>query len=309
MSMTAKLKGMRKWHVDQAGGVDQLTATYQAIRDADPAGTGADLVTSITGLPPIGAAFDSGHPNLIVRGYSFSEGEANEKRVITIDVSCSLRDPQNWDVSQFPPKGQAIQEISFKTGSVSRDFVSDAITGKLVVNSAGQPFDSVPQVDRPAHVFTKVVKTMSAQTWAQYFGMVNQGTITVAGFSCVPHSVRCVQADRTKLWNDEFGFVEQWTIGLQLMENWVKLEGASTLTQIGWDIAVVDSGMMELDSNGDLKQIMVQSAETGKELTVSQPVLLDGQGHAMLASGSTPYAFRFSPYKETTFPSDFYSET
>lgn len=309
MSMTAKLKGYRKWHVDQAGGIDQLTARYQAIRDANPAGDGSDLLATVTGLPPVGEAIDESHPNLIVRGYSFEEGEANEKRVLTIDVNCSLRDPQNWDVSQFPPKGQAIQEISFKTGSVSRDFVSDAITGKLVVNSAGQPFDSVPQVDRPAHVFTKVVKTTSAQTWAQYFGMVNQGTITVAGFTCDPHVVRCVQADRTKLWNDEFGFVEQWTIGLQLMSNWVALAGSSTLTQIGWDIAVVDSGMMELGSNGDLKQIMVQSAETGKELTVSQPVLLDGHGHAMLASGSTPYAFRFSPYKETTFPSDFYSET
>lgn len=313
MSMTAKLKGYRKWHVDQAGGIDQLTARYQAIRDANPAGDGSDLLATVTGLPPVGEAIDESHPNLIVRGYSFEEGEANEKRVLTIDVNCSLRDPQNWDVSQFPPRGQAIQDISFKTGSVSRDFVSDAITGKLVLNSAGQPFDSVPQVDRPAHTFTKVVKSKSAQSWAQYFGMVNSSQITVAGFTCDPHTVRCVQADRLKLWNDEFGFVEQWTIGLQIMSNLVKIEGGSTPTEIGWDIAVVDQGTMELVYHGEgsttLEQIMVQSKETGKMMAVSQPVLLDGSGHAMLAAGSTPYAMRFSPYKETTFPSDFYSES
>lgn len=309
--ITAKLKGFRKWSVDAAGRMTSFTARYVGVRDADPVGVASDLIEEVEGLPAVGEALDSElFPDVRVTGYEVEEADANEKRLLNIDVRCSLRDPQNWDVSQFPPPGQAIQEISFKTGSVSRDFIADAISGKLVLNSAGQPFDSTLQVDRPAHTFTKVVKVKSAQSWAEYYGMVNAAQITVGGFVCAPHVVRCVQADRTKLWNDEYGFVEQWTIGLQLMSNWAALAGASTLTQIGWDVAIVDQGTMEkVTGSNDLRQITVVSAETGKSVAVSKPVLLDGAGHAMLTAGATPYAIRFSPYKETTFPTDFYSET
>lgn len=314
MSMTAKLKGFRKWQVDQGGNLSGFTARYQAIREGNPTGTMADIVTSISGLPPIGEAIDETlFPNMIVRGYSMEEGEINERRIITIDVTCSLRDPQNWDVSQFPPRGQAIQELSFTSGSVSRDLTHDAITGALVLNSAGQPFDSVPQIDVPSPVFRKVLKVKSAKDWAKYQGKVNASAITVGGVSCAPHQVRCVQADRVKLWNDEFGFVEQWTIGLQIMSNVAEIEGESA-TEIGWDLAIVDQGTMQKNDGssgqeGDVVPIMVTSAETGKEIAVSQPVLLDGQGYAMLEQGATPYAFRYAPYAETNFPSDFYSET
>ena len=315
MSMTAKLRGFRKWTVDEGGGISSLTARYVAIRESDPSGEMStdDLPVSITGLPAIGGAVSEDFPNLIVRTYSIEEEGANEKRVLTIDVNCSLRDPQNWDVSQFPPRGQAIQELSFTSGSVSRDLTQDAITGKLVLNSAGQPFDSVPQVDVPSPTFRKVIKVKSAQAWAQYQGKVNASQIQIAGTSWAAHQVRCVQADRIKLWNDEFGFVEQWTIGLQMMSNLAKIEGGSAV-EIGWDLAIVDQGTMQKNDGsgsqqGDIVPVMVTSAETGKEIAVSQPVLLDGQGYAMLEPGATPYAFRVAPYPETTFPTDFYSET
>lgn len=314
--LTAKLKGYRKWHVDAGGRLDKFTARYQAIRNADPAGTVADIVTQFQGIPAIGTAIDTTlYPDMIVRDYSIEEGDVNGKRVLYIDVNCSLRDLQDWNVSQFPPAGQAIQEISLTSGSVSRDLVADAITGKLVLNSAGQPFDSVPQVDRPSPTFRKVVKVREAKAWAEYMNKVNASPMTISGIECASHVVRCVQADKIKLWNDEFGFVEQWTIGLQLMSNRVAIAGETSLTQIGWDIAVVDQGTMSLQEifgEGQptkLMPIMTISAETGKEVAVSQPVLLDGQGHAMLEPGATPYAFRFSPYPEATFPTDFYSES
>ena len=316
MSMTAKLRGFRKWTVDEGGGISSLTARYVAIRESDPDGEMSldDLPVSIPGLPPIGAAVSADFPNLIVRTYAIEEEGANEKRVLGIDVNCSLRDPQNWDVSQFPPRGQAIQELSFTSGSVSRDLTHDAITGKLVLNSAGQPFDSVPQIDVPSPTFRKVIKVRSAQAWAQYQGKVNAAAITVGGFSCARHVVRCVQADCVKLWNDEFGFVEQWTIGLQLMSNWARIDDSETATQIGWDLAIVDQGTMQKNDGsgsqqGDIVPVMVTSAETGKEIAVSQPVLLDGQGFARLEQGAKPYVFRVAPYPETNFPTDFYSET
>lgn len=312
--LVAKLKGYRKWHVDAGGRLDSFTARYQAIRDADPNGTAADIVTQFQGVPAIGASIDSLlYPDMIAREYSIEEGDINGKRVLYIDVRCSLRDLQDWNVSQFPPAGQAIQEISLTSGSVSRDLVADAITGKLVLNSAGQPFDSVPQIDHPSPTFRKVVKVKTAQSWGAFMGKVNAANVTISGTQYGPHQVRCVQADRIKLWNDEFDFVEQWTIGLQVVSNIVPIEGGDA-EEIGWDVAVVDQGTMQKNDGssgqeGDIVPIMTISAETGKEVAASQPVLLDGQGYAMLEPGATPYAFRFSPYPEATFPTDFYSES
>ena len=312
--LTAKLKGYRKWHVDVGGRLDSFTARYQAIRDSDPDGTAADIVTQFDGIPAIGAAIDTPlYPDMLVRDYSIEEGDTNGKRVLYIDVRCSLRDLQDWNVSQFPPTGQAIQELSFTSGSVSRDLVCDAMTGKLGLNSAGQPFDSVPQVDRPSPTFRKVLKVKSAQAWSGYMGKVNAANMTISGTQYGPHQVRCVQADKIKLWNDEFDFVEQWTIGLQIVSNIVSIAGGNA-EEIGRDLSVVDQGTMQKNDGsgsqqGDIVPIMVTSSETGKEIAVSQPVLLDGQGFAMLEPGATPYAFRVAPYPETTFPTDFYSET
>jgi hypothetical protein len=99
------------------------------------------------------------------------------------------------------------------------------------------------------------------------------------------------------------------------MSNWARIGDSETATQIGWDLAIVDQGTMalhEVFGEGQsyrLGPVMTISAETGKEVAVSQPVLLDGQGFARLEQGAKPYAFRVAPYPETTFPTDFYSET
>ena len=314
-ALTAKLQGYRMWQVDEAGGLSGFSARYLAIRPDNPTGTMADIVTSFSGVPAVGTSIDAERfPNMLVRGYAVEEGDLNGRRVLYIDAICSLRDPQNWDVSQFPPRAQAIQELSLTSGSVSRDFTHDAITGAMVLNSAGQPFDSVPQIDIPSPTFRKVLKVTSAQSWAQFYGKVNAANMTVAGVQYAAHQVRCVQCDRVKLWNDEFGFVEQWTIGLQMLSNMAKINGENTATEIGWDLAIVDCGTMQKNdgsgpAEGDIVPIMTTSAETGKEVAVSSPVLLDGQGYAMLEQGATPYAFRFAPYAEATFPADFYSET
>lgn len=311
MSMTAKLKGFRKWTVDEGGGISSLTARYIAVRDGDPVCEMSleDLVVSIAGLPPIGEAVSEDFPNLIVRTYAIEEGEANEKRVLTIDVNCTLRDPQNWDVSQFPPRGQAIQELSVTSGSVSRDVICDAVTGDTVLNSAGQPFDSVPQYDVPTLTYRKVIKTRTLQAWAYYIGKINANDMTIGDVDYKPHQVRCVQADCIRLWNDEYGFVEQWTIGLQVMSNVVSIGGDSP-EEIGWDIAVVDQGTMQrdFDDENKLVPIMTISAETGKEVAVSQPVLLDGQGYGVTTPGEDPFNIRVTLYPPDDFPTDFYSE-
>lgn len=307
--MTAKLKGSRRWTVNANGVLTSLTRRYLILRNDDPEGVAAEEVNgaNISGLPALKSPHTVGSA-LICSGYSFEEGDENAKRVLYCDVSFSSESTEAGEANR-PPRGQAVEAFGWRSGTVSRDLVRDAGTGDLLVNSAGFPFDSVPQIDIPSPTLTKVLKTTSRQTWAEHLGKINSSAITMGGISCGRHCVRCVQMDEERLWNDEFGFKYKYTIGLQLMTNSVCIAGAQSPTDIGWDVAVVDCGTMERAMVGaEAKMITIVSAETGKPVFVSSPVLLDGQGHANLEEGATPYVFRVQAYPETTFPSEFYSE-
>lgn len=307
--LTAKLKGSRRWTVNANGVLTSLTRRYLILRNGLPAGIAAEEVNGngIVGLPVLKSAHTTGSP-LICSGYSFEEGDENAKRVLYCDVSFSSESTESGEANRAP-RGQAVEAFGWKSGTVSRDLVRDAGTGAVLVNSAGLPFDSVPQIDIPAPTLTKVLKTSARQSWAQYQGKINSGGITMGGVSCGSHCVRCVQMDEERLWNDEFGFKYKYTIGLQLMTNSVCVGNSATPTDIGWDVAVVDCGTMERERVGaEAKMITIVSAETGKPVFVSSPVLLDGQGHANLAEGARPYVFRVQAYPATTFPGDFYSE-
>lgn len=310
MSVSAKLLGNRRWSVNANGVITSLTRRYLVVRESDPAGVATEEVATVSGLPALKSAHTAGSA-LICTGYSFEEGEINAKRVLFIDVAYSIDSTDASDANR-PPRGQAIQACGWQSGSVSRDMVKDAISGKMLLNTANQPFDSVPQIDFPSPVWTKVVKTAARQSgWLACYGKVNSGTITIGGISCDAHCVRCVKCDEEKLWNDEDGFVYKYTCGFQVMTNPAKIAGNETETDIGWDIAAVSCGTMELKTEGGetkLVPIKTISRETGKPVYVSQPVLLDADGHAMLESDAEPYALRFRPYPAVTFPEAMYNE-
>jgi hypothetical protein len=306
--MTAKLKDGRKWTVDATGGITGLSRRYVLVRDSIPAGTPDEEIVQAAGLPALGSAHSAKHSALYCVGYSFEEGTEGGKRVLYCDVQYSQYSTEASE-SNKPPRGQAVEAHGWKSGFVQRDMLKDAQTGKALLNTAGQPFDSVPQIEIPAPVFTKVLKTKARQgSWPSFQGKVNSGAMTVGGVSCAKHALRCVQLDCERLWGDEFGYLYRYTIGLQLMQNKAVIEGGSE-QDIGWDLAIVSAGTMELRDGADVATpIKVVSAETGKEVFVTNPVLLDKDGKAMLERGAEPYALRFSPYQEASFPGEFYSE-
>lgn len=58
------------------------------------------------------------------------------------------------------------------------------------MNSAGDPFDSVPTVESPTPVFTKVMKTKQLKsTWLSYNCKLNKNTVDAAGFECAPNTL------------------------------------------------------------------------------------------------------------------------
>ena len=312
MSYAAKLIGGRSFTVDATGGIPTLKRTYQIDLGPDPKDwvvEEEDILASVTGLPKLKKAYSEDNNLLLVSGYTFTQGEGNEKRLVTIEVSYSV-----WNTSMSeankPMRGASIEALGWRSGSISRDLVKNLATDEVVLNSAGQPFDSVPQVDIPSPVFTKAVKTAARKAdWLACYGCINAASVTIGGVEAPAHGYRCVQADEEKLFNDDFGYLYKYTLGFQRMTNEVKVAGASKVTDIGWDLAIVDTGTQQLvDGDEALAPITTVDKETGNTVTVTSPVLLDGHGKPQLAAPATPYVFQVQAYPAVTFPEAMYSE-
>ena len=103
---------------------------------------------------------------------------------------------------------------------------------------------------------------------------------------------------------------------MRFKSNKVKINGQNAVTDIGWDVAITDAGMRELDDEGNKSLIRAVDRESGKMCTVTSAALLDGQGKkatlkvpegavkAILSagrvSGDRPTAF--SEFKLTPLP-------
>ena len=305
MANQVKQLAGRKYSVD-SGGITTLKKDFIVIQDAVMAENGEAV--SFTGVPAIGTAHPS-FPGLYVQSYDVQEGEGKDKQKLTVTVNYG---PQTTETSGTGSDAVtvAVDEWGWDDGTDEKELVT-GVDGTPVLNSAGDPFESVPKIMAPAPVFTKVMKFKTRQSgWASSNCKVNSAAITVGGVECPIGSLLCTVGEKRIIGNKDWKY--QYTVHLRLKSNMVKINGSSSLTDIGWDVAVLDAGMRELVATGDgegteKKLIRVLDKETGKMCTVTSAALLDGSG-AKLADGGEPYNFRFQAYERATFPNWFYSE-
>lgn len=303
MSLTTKRKDGRKYKVNSAG-IGSLRRKYQVIMDS----TMDEELLSFPGVPAIGSAHPS-FSNLFVAYYDIEEGEGPAKKTLTVWANYE-RSEVSYDGGTLGETPCAIEKWGWDSSTDQKELNQDAITGKALLNSAGEPFDSVPLVSVYSPVFVKVVKFADRQSDAMVHNCkVNDAAVTIGSMSCPAGSLLCaVEEERIfddPVWNYSY------TIRLKYKTNKVKLEGSDVWTDIGWDVAVVDTGMREL-KNGVLVMITRGDGENGLPCKITTPELLDGHGSAVARSASgapaTEYAFRFAAYERTSIPSWFYSE-
>lgn len=304
MSTEVKQKSGRRYTVD-ASGISSLKRDYIVIQDATMGADGE--VAAWTGVPAVGSAHPN-YPGLVVQSLEVQEGQSEDKSVLTVTANYGLAETET-----ITPSGEGEEPYSFQVdewgwddGTDERELLED-VDGQPMLNSAGDPFESVPKFTVPAPVFTKVVKFAARKAdWYTANCKVNSSAVTIGGRSFPIGSLLCTVAEKRLIGNAIWNY--QYTIRLRYKSNLVKIAGSSSLTDIGWDIAVTDAGMREYDIvNDKMRLIRVQDAETGKMCTVTSAALLDGQG-APLSPGSAPYNFRFKAYERTSFPAWFYSE-
>lgn len=304
----AYLLSGREWSVTKDGEnvvATGVTATYEVFFATHV--DNAALFTSVTGLPAIGAAHPS-FPGLFAQGYKVKEGEGSEKNRYEIGVEYAP-----VSVTGTPEEGEEgvqpecyVESIGWRTGSVARDFVVDAETGVAVLNTAEQPYESVPQVDRPSPTWYKVFKTKARQSsYVDYYGSVNGSEMTVGGHSCAKDTLRCVQADEEMIFNDPAGYKYRYSIALQYLSNKVKLRDAKKETECGWQLALVSTGTVK--RNGLFILRITVKDDDGNSVPVSAPVLLDADGD-FNPRRENPYTVEYVAYPRTDFPSIFTSE-
>jgi len=298
-------KDGRRWSVN-SGGIQTLRRKYQIELPSNNLGADAEAI-SFSGVPAIGSAHPS-YSGLKVKSYDVEEGEGNEKRLLTVWVNYDTETDETIGEGQDAVSG-AVEEWGWDDGMDERELITD-VTGVAVVNSAGDPFDSVPRISCPAPTFTKVIKFASRQTgWASSFCTINGAAVTVGGINCAKWTLLCTVSEKRIFGDADYKY--RYVVHLRYRSNLVKLYGSGNAQEIGWNVSITDAGMRQLDSSGKPVLIRQKDAETGKMCTITSPELFDGSGHAVSRSSGqavVPYNGFFKAYNESTFPGWFYSE-
>ena len=302
MATQAKQKAGREYDV-YGSGISSLSRDYIVIQDDVMAANGEKV--SFAGVP----AIDSAHPNfpgLVVKNYRVKEGSGSDKKVLTVTVDYEPVELEEIDLGDDETDTCAVDEWGWDDGTDERELTT-GVDGTDVRNSAGDPFESVPRISVPAPTFTKVMRFRTRQTgWASHRCKINSSDVTIGGVLCPAYTLLCTVGEKRIFGNKNWKY--QYTVHLKFKSNKVDLNNSGTATEIGWDVAVADAGMREVDIvTGEKKLIRVMDKETGKMCTVTSATLLNGNGGK--ADDNYPaYNFRFQAYERTSFPSWFYSE-
>lgn len=306
--LDTKIKAGRRYKVDMNGAKD-LRLTYQVLLDA-PLGAN-EAPVSFAGVPAIGTPHPD-RPGYYALSYDVEQPEGAAKHTLNVTVNYGPA-----DIVTNAGEDHAIEEVlewgwNDGTGEKELTMTADAEDPLPVVNSAGDPFDSVPSVSVPMPVFTKVIRRSKRYTgYPAVNCRVNRTAVTIGAMQCAPATLLCTVAEKLLIGEEKLPY--EYTIHLKYRSN-VTYEGlGDAQTEIGWNVAVADTGMREIDLvTGEKKLIEVISKETGQPASVTSSALLDGDGHALVTtqemSHPKPYMLIFTAYPAVEFPQWLYSE-
>lgn len=277
-----------------------------------------ELITAFSdgtnSVPAIGTVHPN-RPDYFAAKYAISQPRGPGKA--TLDLTLSY-EPLGYTTVRIEGEtptyaDSMVVEWGWTDGTTSRELLRGVDTNETpVVNSAGDPFETVPTVETPAPEFVKVVKFKTRQSYWDYMCTINSASMTIGSVTCPAKSLLCTVCEKINIGDEVWPY--QYTVRLRYRSNVIRRTYASASEEIGWNVAVVDAGMREKDATtGKLQLIQVMSEETGQLATVTSPELLDGAGHKVDRSGSTggsgqPTLLVFQAYKTATFPHWFTSE-
>jgi len=202
-------------------------------------------------------------------------------------------------------------DFRWSTRSVQADFTQDAVDGRPVLNSAGEPFENVPQREMllPCLSFRRIT-TARPGAFADLNGTVNDSPVTVMGVAFGRHCARLrFEARRIDEGEEDAGRYEycfQIEGATNMYAENASGSGGQTpgeLEDIGWDVSMLDCGYSSLESveGGDavLRPIYIEDAD-GNRVRPASPQLLHGGSYDAYIMA---YFLKFSPYPEASWSS------
>ena len=255
-------------------------------------GTRPDPAT-ISGLPAIGDALSENSPLVAVR-IAF-EQTAPESRSWIVRVTYEPGAKTNTETAQHTDfdKRWCIR-------SAMVDFTMDANTGHAVVNSADEPFDSVPQREMllPSLSWRRI-SSVSPATLMEYNGSVNKDAVTILG---VPFGIHCARI------RFEASKVEDGSSAGKY-EYQFYVDGATNLYQestesappvdIGWNCSFLDCGYTCYDDESGARRVILVDDGAGNKVRPSMPQLLCGG--SWLQERGNAYFLKYAPYPEKSW--------
>lgn len=259
---------------------------------------------NVSGLPSYGAAADSTDTSvrsLRVSKIVFSQ-LARDSRVWKVTVTYELKSggAGSGEEEEEEDDGRRNLKVSFGVAEDSADVTTDVETGRLIVNSAGDPFDSVPQ-KRTFGAEIRIEFDTDVFPLADYLsnGHVNSTSFSIGGLAFARHSLM-LRVEVT----DSDDMAHRWHCVYTLTQkinNVAKPDNYSgDVTElsldIGWDVAFAECGFQYLDGSGNKVKFAIE--DENKQLREpSLPMPLDSDGHP----SDTPSVRIVAVYPEMDF--------
>lgn len=264
-------------------------------------GTRPGAISSISGLPLAGSAHPT-YPYLARAGVTIRNAvEMAGSLVWMIDVAY---EPESTSSSVVNPGGGGhgtpsvvrIVGREWPVYEVQTDLVADALTGDALLNSAGDPFDRVPQVTR-RYMGARVKR--AEQNWPELAstldGTLNDAEIAVLGVTFPKRTARLeVTIEDALAVGSETRYIV--TYDIVPCHNVYGVDANGDPLDAGYDIPLVEKGYRYIDGDGALVRATTV-ADNGSTTTAADPVLLDANG-ARLAANADPVVSIWAAYDE-----------
>lgn len=238
---------------------------------------------NVSGIPEYGEK----HPDvdgLTVSNISFAQ-EVEHSRVWRATVTYSGSEDDKSEEGSEEEWEYRYTRLHIGTVAETRELTEDADNQTPVVNSAGDPFESVPQVER--HLI-EIILTRNQDTLPDMDlnGSVNASLAKVAGIDIAAKCGRiAIEAERT------FGGKWKWSVSFRIVVN-----------PDTWQLEVFQNGYRYKDSAGQLVKFTETTAD-GRVVECSSPQLLGPVGDGGDGRGRGPYYASFAAYPSKSWAS------
>jgi hypothetical protein len=184
---------------------------------------------------------------------------------------------------------QAPAQIAWSSATHTEPIVQD-VNGDAVVNSAGQQFDPPLTQERRVLVATITynIEQWSAATAATYQGTVNIAATVIGNVNVAARMAKIIEINGTQQYYNDTPY---WTVVTK-----VEITTEVWATGQGWDRQVLDQGLYGLDADDKFGILVTEKGEDA-----SEPLLLDGAGHALDPQTAAPHFLTFRVNRETNF--------